>query len=78
MNYNDLELEVLIHRYIYYVLDDNIISDYAYDRLERKARDLLPPTSPVQGIGSSLASSYTEDIKQEAQKRVLERDKNAN
>jgi len=67
----DLEREIMIHRYCYYVLDAPLISDAEYDILEREARATLPDTSPVQGIGSSLASSYSVSIIEEAQERWL-------
>lgn len=57
-----LEQQVLAHRFLYYVLDDPAISDFEYDRLERRARSLLPLDSPVHGVGSSLRSSYPEEI----------------
>jgi NAD-dependent DNA ligase len=52
---------IMAHRYLYYVLGEPVISDYAYDVIERQARFLLPPTSPVHGVGSSLRSSYSAD-----------------
>ena len=54
-----MEDEIMAHRYIYYVLNDNVITDTHYDDLEREARKFLPSTSPVQGVGSSLHSSYS-------------------
>lgn len=57
-----LEQQVLVHRYRYYVMDDPVISDFEYDQLERQARNLLPLESPVHGIGSSLASSYSDEV----------------
>jgi NAD-dependent DNA ligase len=55
-----LEDILMAHRYLYYVLGDTVISDYQYDMLERQAREYLPMDHPLQGIGSSLASSYTD------------------
>lgn len=55
----NIEDLIMAHRYLYYVLSESVLLDYDYDMLERKARAALPDTSPVQGIGSSLASSYT-------------------
>lgn len=57
---NDLETEVMAHRYLYYVLADPRMPDLVYDALERQAREVCPPESPVHGVGSSLASSYTD------------------
>jgi DNA ligase (NAD+) len=67
---NKLEHEILVHRYLYYVEAQPVISDFEYDVLERKAREVLPETSPVQGVGSSLPSSYSETIKQDALSRI--------
>ena len=58
----NIETQVLVHRFRYYVMDDPVISDAEYDDLERRARALLPLSSPVHGIGSSLRSSYSADI----------------
>lgn len=57
---------VLIHRYLYYVLAEPVITDNAYDVLERNARAVCPAESKVHGIGSSLESSYPEKIKAKA------------
>jgi NAD-dependent DNA ligase len=66
----DLEKEVLIHRYCYYVLAEPLLPDAEYDKIERAAREALPESSPVHGVGSSLPSSYSDDIKQEAERRL--------
>lgn len=50
----------MAHRYLYYVLDAPVISDYEYDMLEKKAFAELPKTSPVFEVGSSLKSSYSD------------------
>lgn len=50
---------VMAHRYLYYVLAEPVISDFEYDALERMAREIAPPESPVHCVGSSLSSSYT-------------------
>lgn len=54
-----LEVEVMAHRYLYYVLAEPRLPDLVYDQLERKAREVCPTESPVHGVGSSLPSSYT-------------------
>jgi NAD-dependent DNA ligase len=59
MNAAQLELLVMAHRYLYYVLADTVLSDAAYDWVEREARSICSPESPVHGVGSSLPSSYT-------------------
>lgn len=51
----------MAHRYLYYCLGEPVVSDYVYDQMEREARNVLPEDSPVQGVGSSLGSSYTKD-----------------
>jgi NAD-dependent DNA ligase len=56
-----LETLVMAHRYLYYVLCEPVISDQAYDLLERKARKKCSANSPVHGVGSSLESSYTQE-----------------
>jgi len=64
------EHNILVHRYLYYVKDSPIISDYIYDQLERDARTVCPETSPVHGIGSSLASSYPEKVIEDANRML--------
>ena len=56
-----LEELVLIHRYLYYVMAEPVISDHSYDILEKQARAVCKETSPVHKVGSSLPSSYSED-----------------
>lgn len=51
----------MAHRYLYYVLSCSTISDGVYDQIEREARAICPPDSPVHGIGSSRPSSYSEE-----------------
>lgn len=55
-----LELEVMAHRYLYYVLAEPRLPDLIYDELERNARAVCGELSPVHGVGSSLPSSYSE------------------
>ena len=57
---DELETEVMAHRYLYYVLAEPRLPDLMYDALEREARAACPADSPVHGVGSSLPSSYTE------------------
>lgn len=59
----DIETLVLAHRYLYYVLAEPIVSDAIYDQFEREAREKCPPESDVHKIGSSLASSYSQEVK---------------
>jgi NAD-dependent DNA ligase len=63
-----LETEVMAHRYLYYVLSEQSVSDAEYDVLERKAREVCDSGSPVHGVGSSLASSYKSSEKELAVK----------
>lgn len=66
-----LEDQVLMHRYLYYVKDSPVISDYVYDQIERDARAVCKEDSPVHGVGSSLASSYPPYIIQMAEDKLL-------
>lgn len=65
-----IEHEIMVHRYLYYIEAEPVISDFEYDMLERKAREILPDSSPVQGIGSSLFSSYSSDVIKDALSRI--------
>lgn len=65
-----IEHEVLAHRYLYYVACEPLLADHEYDVLERAARAVLPDTSPVQGVGSSLPSSYSAKIVADAERRM--------
>lgn len=62
----DAEREVLINRYIYYVIGSRILSDLEYDCLEDYARSVLPMDSIVNNVGSSNSEDYHKDIVQEA------------
>lgn len=57
------EKEILIHRFLYYVMCEPAISDFEYDVLEREAREVCHEGSPVHGVGSCLPSSYPAVIK---------------
>jgi len=61
MTPQELEASVMAHRYLYYVLAEPVLNDTVYDTIERQAREVCPPGSPVHGIGSSLPSSYTDE-----------------
>jgi len=65
-----LEHEVMVHRYLYYVEAQPIISDFEYDVIERQAREVLPETSPVHRVGSSLPSSYSQNVIKDALNRI--------
>jgi len=70
MSPDELEQEVLVNRYLYYVYNYTLLSDHEYDQLERKARAVLPETSVVHGIGSSNESSYSATVIKIAKKRA--------
>jgi NAD-dependent DNA ligase len=65
-----LEREVLVHRYLYYVEAAPILSDFVYDQIEREARAVLPEDNVVHKVGSCLPSSYPQDIIDEARRRM--------
>lgn len=69
----ELETEVMIHRYLYYVIVEPVLPDSEYDRLERIARSVLPESSDVHKVGSSLPASYSEEIRHRAVLRVTPR-----
>ena len=73
MDNNKLELDVLAHRYLYYVLMSPVISDIEYDRLEQKACEKLDDESPVHGIGSSLEEDYSSEVIRHALKLKSEK-----
>jgi NAD-dependent DNA ligase len=54
--------QALVHRYLYYVLDNPVISDYDYDMLEKAARKLVNESHPINSPGSSLRQSYPDYI----------------
>lgn len=68
MSQKKLELLILAHRYLYYVLAQPVISDYEYDKLETEAKKILPLTSQVHEVGSDLAESYSDEVKIKAHK----------
>jgi NAD-dependent DNA ligase len=69
----------LIHRYLYYVKSESLISDFQYDTIERKLRALVaqhPALAgkadyalgcPVSNVGSSNADDYPRRIEQLAE-----------
>lgn len=61
----ELSAEIRRHEYAYYVLDNPVISDYAFDqlmqelkRLEGEFPDLRQPDSPTQRVGGVVASDF--------------------
>jgi NAD-dependent DNA ligase len=66
MTYKDLKIEdkCLVHRYIYYVLNTNVVSDYAYDCMEKIAREKADEKHPIHLVGSSNPDSYSDVVKQ--------------
>lgn len=56
-----IEAIVMAHRYLYYVLNESILHDLAYDVIERRARAMARlKSSPIQKVGSSIESDYTQ------------------
>lgn len=67
---NRLRRICLVHRYLYYVLNDPVISDLQYDKFENRLREILklfPHLSdecdyhwccPTRVVGSEFASAY--------------------
>lgn len=70
MTPEQLEHEVMVHRYLYYVVCETILTDSEYDNLERQARRVLPEASPVHGVGSSLPDSYSAEVIADAERRM--------
>ena len=50
-------------RYCYYVLNITVISDEIYDKLEKKALEVVSEDSPLRLPGSSLEGDYTDSQK---------------
>lgn len=66
---SQLRNEINSHNYRYYVLDDPIIPDAAYDRLftelstlEEQQPSLVTPESPTQRVGSAPARGFQEVV----------------
>lgn len=66
MKNDELADKCLIHRYLYYVLSEPIMPDAQYDAMEKKAKETCEENHPINKPGSSLKSSYTEDIIKQA------------
>lgn len=64
----ELELQVMAHRYMYYVECNPMFTDWQYDHLQKLADAHCPPESPVHKVGSDLAESYTEEQREYAAK----------
>ena len=62
MTIDEYEKEIMAHRYLYYVLASPVYPDCTYDILEREARTVCPEDSVVHKVGSSLPSSYSQEI----------------
>ena len=50
-------------RYCYYVLNVSVVSDETYDKLEKKALEVVSEDSPLRLPGSSLEGDYTDSQK---------------
>jgi len=69
----------LVHRYLYYVKAESIVSDFNYDMMERKLKALIsehPALAhkadhssfcPTENVGSSSADDYPRSIEQLAE-----------
>lgn len=71
MNELSLPDQCMVHRYLYYVLNRPIISDYAYDQLEKQALVGIDENHPLNRCGSDSESSYSDEIKLIAKKIVI-------
>ena len=63
----DLRKELEKHNYLYYVLSQPVISDYAYDmmlreleKLEQEHPEFADPNSPTQRVGSDINVEFTQ------------------
>lgn len=61
---------VLKHRYLYYILHKSIITDSAYDKLEKDLKQfeikhplLVHDNSPTQSVGSNKLKNYPQSIR---------------
>ncbi len=63
MNQIDAENEILYHRYLYYVKCDPILSDYEYDRLEKKYLDKYPESDILKSVSSDREEDYPKHIR---------------
>lgn len=68
MQYEQLSTadKCLVHRYLYYVLNEPIIKDMAYDIMEMLAREMADKSHPIHRVGSSLARDYPDWVKEMA------------
>lgn len=57
-----LEDQCMVHRYLYYVRSNPVISDYEYDMLEKKALKSAPDNHPLHFAGSDVSSHYSKKI----------------
>lgn len=60
----------MAHRYLYYVKNTPVISDFEYDMLEKVALDVISKDHPLNSSGSDLEESYSDEIKQIANKLI--------
>lgn len=58
-----IEKNIMAHRYLYYVKNQPVISDYEYDMLEKEAIKNVGSDSPIKSPGSDLESSYSNEVK---------------
>ena len=58
----ELENLVMAHRYLYYVKNESVISDYNYDMMEKKTLKIVGNNSPLHKTGSSNKEDYSQSI----------------
>lgn len=63
MRRRELKHTLLVHRYLYYVKADPVMSDYQYDQLEKA----FTKAGGKLGVGSDLAASYSAAVKHDAE-----------
>lgn len=63
-----IELLLLAHRYLYYVKNAPVLSDYRYDLLEAEALRQVMYTSPIHKPGSDRAEDYPKEAIELAEK----------
>ena len=52
----------MAHRYLYYIKNSPVISDYEYDILEHAALQVVDEDHPLHFPGSDMESSYSKEI----------------
>ncbi len=63
---SDMDNLIMAHRYLYYVKATPVISDFEYDKLERKAKTIIPSHHFINLVGSDRDCDYPEWVKKMA------------